>query len=124
MATKSVDNILYQCIKCQRHRVIKNGIDGNRCNYCDGYLNAVGFTNLSTSKDYKESTSIGKLRVDINCSDALTGLKAVQREAKKATAALKEFERVYNKTKSIADECNVSSQELLAILAKGRGDLS
>ncbi|MFD2133327.1 hypothetical protein ACFSKI_19110 [Pseudogracilibacillus auburnensis] len=36
--------------------------------------------------------SIGTLTVDIDCSDALKGLKAVQREARKATAALKELE--------------------------------
>lgn len=36
--------------------------------------------------------SIGSLTLDIDCSDALTGLKSVQREAKKATAALKELD--------------------------------
>lgn len=34
----------------------------------------------------------GSFIIDIDCSDALKGLKAVQREAKKATAALKELE--------------------------------
>jgi hypothetical protein len=36
--------------------------------------------------------SVGELTVDVDCSEALTGLKAVQREAKKATAALRELE--------------------------------
>ncbi|UOQ93405.1 hypothetical protein MUO14_24050 [Halobacillus shinanisalinarum] len=36
--------------------------------------------------------SVDKLTVDVDCSDALKGLKAVQREAKKATAALKELD--------------------------------
>jgi hypothetical protein len=36
--------------------------------------------------------SIGKLTVVIDCSEALKGLKAITREAKNATAALKELE--------------------------------
>lgn len=36
--------------------------------------------------------SIGQLTVDIDCSEALKGLKAIAREAKKATRALKELE--------------------------------
>ncbi|WP_163526117.1 hypothetical protein [Halobacillus ihumii] len=42
--------------------------------------------------------SAGKLSIDVDCSDALTGLKAVQREAKKATGALREFEDVRSKS--------------------------
>ncbi|USK56564.1 hypothetical protein LIS82_08870 [Cytobacillus solani] len=38
--------------------------------------------------------SIGSLVVDIDCSEALKGLKAVTREAKKAAAALKEVEDI------------------------------
>ncbi|ADU30993.1 hypothetical protein [Evansella cellulosilytica] len=45
--------------------------------------------------------SIGKLTVDIDCSDALKGLKAIQREAKKATAALKELEEQQKKSANI-----------------------
>lgn len=41
------------------------------------------------------------LRVDIDCSDALKGLKAVQREAKKATAALKELEEQQKKVTGV-----------------------
>ncbi len=32
------------------------------------------------------------MKLDVDCSEALTGLKAIQREAKKATQALKELE--------------------------------
>jgi hypothetical protein len=42
--------------------------------------------------DTKPPRSVGALTVEIDCSDALKGLKAVTREAKKATAALKELE--------------------------------
>jgi hypothetical protein len=36
--------------------------------------------------------SSGTISVDIDCSEALKGLKAVTREAKKATSALQELE--------------------------------
>ncbi|ARC72438.1 MULTISPECIES: hypothetical protein [Bacillus] len=36
--------------------------------------------------------SIGKIKIDLDVSDAITGLKAVQREAKAATKALAEFQ--------------------------------
>lgn len=37
------------------------------------------------------------IKIDVDISDALTGLKAIQREAKKATQALRELEEVSNK---------------------------
>ena len=43
--------------------------------------------NFSSSKD---RVSLG-INVDIDCSDTIKGLKTIQREAKKATAALKEL---------------------------------
>jgi hypothetical protein len=39
---------------------------------------------------------VGEIKVDIDVSDALKGLKAVQREARKATAALKELDEQLN----------------------------
>lgn len=36
--------------------------------------------------------SVGELTIDVDCSEALKGLKAIQREARKATQALKELE--------------------------------
>lgn len=47
---------------------------------------------LNQYEEKKNSKSVGSFYVDIDCSDALKGLKAVQREARKATAALKELE--------------------------------
>ncbi|GGJ48549.1 hypothetical protein [Virgibacillus salexigens] len=40
------------------------------------------------------SASAGTFKLDIDCVDALKGLKSIQREAKKATAALKELDSV------------------------------
>jgi diaminopimelate decarboxylase len=41
--------------------------------------------------------TIGQLTIDIDCSGALKGLKAITREAKKATQALKELEEQQKK---------------------------
>lgn len=40
----------------------------------------------------KKTISVGTVTVNVDASDALKGLKAIQREARKAAAALKEFE--------------------------------
>lgn len=41
--------------------------------------------------------SIGKIKIDLDVSDAITGLKAVQREAKAATKALAELREEQSK---------------------------
>ncbi|NIK10912.1 hypothetical protein [Alkalibacillus almallahensis] len=43
--------------------------------------------------EQKDSKSVGKFTLDMDCSEALKGLKAVQREARNATQSLAEFER-------------------------------
>lgn len=47
--------------------------------------------------DEKSREDIGslKVKIDVDVSEALTGLKAVQREARKATQALREMESYY-----------------------------
>ncbi|MEC1023561.1 hypothetical protein [Bacillus paralicheniformis] len=42
--------------------------------------------------------SIGKIKIDLDVSEALTGLKAIQREAKAATKALAELQEATEKT--------------------------
>ena len=44
-----------------------------------------------------KTRSVGKLTVDIDCSEALKGLKAVERQAKRTARALKEVESLMNK---------------------------
>lgn len=46
----------------------------------------------------KQSREVGKLqvKVEVDVSEALTGLKALQREAREATKALRELEAVRN----------------------------
>jgi hypothetical protein len=41
------------------------------------------------------------VKVNVDCTEALTGLKAVAREAKKATAALKELEEQQSKVNDL-----------------------
>lgn len=43
-------------------------------------------------KEKSKSISVGSFHVDIECSDAIKGLKAIQREARKATKELRELE--------------------------------
>jgi hypothetical protein len=56
-------------------------MEGRNCFLCRGPIQKV-----------ENKTSIGSLSVDIDCSNAIKGLKDIQRESKKATAALKELE--------------------------------
>ncbi|WFA04422.1 hypothetical protein [Bacillus sp. HSf4] len=48
--------------------------------------------------------SIGKIKIDLDVSDAITGLKAVQREAKAATKALAELRDTAKKVGGIDDK--------------------
>lgn len=50
--------------------------------------------------------SIGKIKIDLDVSDAITGLKAVQREAKAATKALAELREATEKTFKVKEETN------------------
>lgn len=72
-----------------RERVLERKI-----NYCRTLTPKQVDAVIQLYKEYTEhdSKSVGDLKVDLDVSDALTGLKAVQREARKATAALREFE--------------------------------
>lgn len=84
-----------------------NGIPRNKCGndacYCDGsctqeQARGLGYKSnrgneVQISDDNVNSKAVGSIRVkvDVDVSDALTGLKAVQREAKKATQSLAEL---------------------------------
>lgn len=49
---------------------------------------------LVEGRDYVKPLSGLNIKVNIDCSEALKGLKAVTREAKKLTSALKELQEV------------------------------
>lgn len=55
----------------------------------------------------KRASSIGEITVDLDCSQALKGLKAITREAKQATAALEEVVEAQGKLR-IDQEDNLS----------------
>lgn len=90
-----------ECMVCGYREVFTESqfkfTDGFRCNECDSPVQP-SITrpgekiNNRRMKKQVNRKSIGTLTVDIDCSEALKGLKAVQREAKKAVQALKEVE--------------------------------
>ncbi|WP_017470632.1 hypothetical protein [Amphibacillus jilinensis] len=62
-----------------------------------------------------------KCKLNVGVSEALKGLKAIQREARHATRVLREFEEAYNKVKPIANDCGVTSNELVFALLHHKG---
>lgn len=127
MAKKSGSNewklTTLECMECGYREVFTERqfkyTDGLRCYICDGPVRPV-ITKPGEPIDNRrmpppappprtikppkggtgESGRCGS-RLEIDVSDALKGLKAVQREAKKATAALKELEE---QKKRVIDE--------------------
>lgn len=81
-----------------------------------GKLTGKKIVSMSSSMVFKELESIkpkgkptGTITIDLDCADALTGLKAIQREAKKATAALKELDDIKKRT---CPKCGLISLEI------------
>jgi hypothetical protein len=73
---------------------------------------------LVEGRDYIKPLSGLNIKVNVDCSEALKGLKAITREAKKATAALKELEVAQkNQSKNITinispNTATISAKEL------------
>lgn len=63
-----------------------------------------------------DDRTVVTLPIDVDCSDALKGLKAVTREAKKATVALKEFEEMQKNVERISI-MNIGPGDTLVIKA-------
>jgi hypothetical protein len=74
-----------------RGMIIERKLDDHK------HLTYEDVTTILSLHNENRSTCVGALTVDVNCSDALIGLKAVTREAKKATDALKELEEQQEK---------------------------
>lgn len=105
-----------ECMECGYREVFTERqfkfTDGLSCYVCNGPVNpsitrpGEKIRNRQTKKwnDYygnPKKRSVGSLTIDVDCSDAIKGLKAVQREAKKATAALKELNQQKKKDKKV-----------------------
>lgn len=92
-----------ECMMCGYREVFTERqfkfTDGLRCNECDSPVQASitkpgeKINNRRMNKR-GNSKSVGTLTIELDCSDALKGLKAVQKEAKKAAAALREVEKL------------------------------
>lgn len=95
-----------ECMECGYREVFTEGqfkfTDGLCCNVCEGPVKP-SITRLGEKinnrrmKKQDNTRSVGTLIVDIDCSEALKGLKAVQREAKRTVQALKEVEALKNR---------------------------
>lgn len=109
----------WKCIECgSRDTFHKDSYkqDGIQCQDCKGTMVIEKTCRFPPPPQPRKTGSAGTLTIDVDVSNALTGLKAVQREAKKATAALKEFEQAFMSVKSVAEQCGVSGKELFSIL--------
>ncbi len=73
-------------------KIVRTGKDERTGQYYVEYEDGTRKHAIETDNSLGESKSIGTITVDIDCSHAIKGLKAIQREAKKATAALRELE--------------------------------
>jgi hypothetical protein len=104
MAEKRESNTKYvlECGRCKSelHVSKQRMVEGKDCPFCKGPLihKYVSGVDYSSSND----VTVSQLRVDIEVSDALKGLKAVTRAAKKATAALNELEEQQSKLSGIS----------------------
>ncbi|CDQ39541.1 hypothetical protein [Virgibacillus salexigens] len=63
-----------------------------------GMSSSMEFKELESLKTNDKTKGIDNLKINIDCSDTLKGLKAIQREAKKTAAALKELDSVTTET--------------------------
>jgi hypothetical protein len=82
----------------QSRVIIENG-NGETTTYSAGNLkDALAIENAPKIKPTNQSRELPHLsiKVDVDVSEALTGLKAIQREAKEATKALRELEATKN----------------------------
>jgi hypothetical protein len=90
----------YKCLSCDHGDFEKGKRKDYKevllCPKCNGlYVDSWKIHKYAHLKEKKNS--VGKLTVEIDVSEALKGLKAVQREAKKAAQALKEVEELKTK---------------------------
>ena len=87
-----IDEILIDEVEMVLQQLIGKRIAGMSTSYRMEEL-----PSLRDKQKTKKTISAGTMTVDVDVSDALKGLKAVQREARKAIAALKELEAQQDK---------------------------
>jgi Zn-finger nucleic acid-binding protein len=97
---KELTLAVYKCLCCNHSEHIRGKKEDYSevkvCPKCNG-----AFVDTWKIAKYQQSNSKNlsslRVKIDIDCSDALKGLKAVTRAAKKATDALKELEEQQSK---------------------------
>jgi len=102
---------LFQCLRCEHTEKVSgnredysevtvcpkcNGAIVDRWNIAKYKLKHIDDVDWSSGKDHASRNAI----VNIDCSNTIKGLKAIQREARKATVALKELETIESKIES------------------------
>ncbi|MGE6515198.1 hypothetical protein [Lysinibacillus sphaericus] len=90
----------YECLSCNHSETVrgerKDYKEALFCPKCKGL-----FVDIWKIRNYehlrKPKTSVGSLKIGIDVSNALKGLKAVERQAKNTVRALREVETITNK---------------------------
>lgn len=77
--------VTYKCMKCFAEMSVsnrrENSMDGRSCFLCKGPINKA-----------ENKINVGDIKVRMDFSESITGLKAIQREARKAIKVLRELE--------------------------------
>lgn len=101
-----------KCSKCFR-KLYLGGREskGTLCNAC--FINREEREGMLSGIDWASGKyqTVGNLRVNTDIPETIKGLKAVQREAKKTTAALKELGRVAKLTDTSEEGLKYMSKE-------------
>lgn len=95
----------YECVGCRAiFRTEKSTQAGMKCPDCGWNMIFSNPEKIAIPTSQRKVRSAGRLTVDVDVSDALTGLNAVQREARKTIQVLKELEELQKRTSDYADE--------------------
>lgn len=95
--SESIKGVMCHCATCFRKVAINltnKPTDARVCERCGDKMQIKEPIDIELTQ--VEKRNIGKLSVEIDVSDALKGLKAVERQAKKTACALREVESLIN----------------------------
>ncbi|QGH35148.1 hypothetical protein GI584_14325 [Gracilibacillus salitolerans] len=114
-----------ECMECGYREVFTERqfkfTDGLGCNRCEGPVQPVitrSGEEVNNRRMKQKKISAGTLIITADVSDTIKGLKAVQREAKKTTASLKELEEQQKKhntdviIKTLSNLHNIPEEEI------------
>lgn len=90
-----------------RSEILNRGLD-----HCKPLTPAQVDTVLDLFKEMKPKKKAGTIELDVDCEDALKGLKAVQREAKEATRSIKDLQQSMNISNRVSSLFNAQRVHL------------